>query len=1116
MMAGPEFWPAVGYAALGAGVGSGVKQGTYLATGSPDAPQSPGQAALTFGTDVAENAAAEGAGRIVAKPIEWAAGKIIDPIATRLYRGALRPPISVGPQGAIDLAQTGLREGIPVSEKGYWRARGRIDAINDQIQKMIDAKSAELGAVIDPGHVAEEVEGQMPWARNQVNPEADIKALQDSKAEWMRQHTTQAPYTKIEPFTDPAEAQAMGSTFYPNGQGSTPITEPMTLSEAQAIKWGTYGRLRGKYGELGSAQIEGQKALARGLRQDIQSAFPQLQKLNERDRSLIDLEEALAKHAINTPGGPGWGAAMTAAVAGHPEAGFALHMLQSAYKSPEVRSKLAIALYRFMHLPRVAATMGAHGATTQLPRTIKINPEQSFAGGFKKGGSVRSAEVDRLAGRALDRRAILESLQQPRRFAAGGDTRDLGSLEDLTAGIDRSPNIPRRISLDPEKVSSWSPPAAARNAAPPPPKAPLPAGLGGPAPDWDPNESAWTNFFANGASTGDPLTDQLIDVPRSGINQVSQGLGQIAGAYMPRVGNEPETTPGRQIAGGIGNILGGAAQVAAPVALPAAALAAPEATALAFGTGALGDWGAQRGAELAGLAPEYQDLAGQIGGFLGGELGEADVPALVEGVRSAGAAVPDVLRGAVDRAGAVNDLINQSLNYSGTSPERGSFSRKPVPRVENAAGVSVRGTMGGAKGTNYFPLPEDVQALAVKLKPDNPDAALRQAAATLKWRNWDKPAAEAEHGPLVRSAPSDPKLARLQNTPERVQQRIQEAQSFLSQPTEPWTPRDYGIFDRSLIPQAMAGFPDVEQTAFPRTQPTRADLSYIDEIYNDPTNRALIKTQIARGLPLGGETFYPSLYPVKAEAISRGLRSDYFPQTGGDLFDNWIHSVAPGSARNSIYNERSVGNFLRNMKARNIPLTPENVAAEMQAFKDRYGVGLPLMDVHRAGAARVLEQGISPADVLRGNLTDSYKIPTYSVQQTGNFGHSWTGDVHEATGETLGSRYNPYFTEQGGFGVNEYGRAEQHMRQIAAEMGLPTGTAQAGRWFGGGELTGVKSPRGDSLDLLERQIAYTLHAQGQPTDPVSIRSYAMKLMQQGGDLLPWFKGGPMPEYRQLR
>lgn len=435
--------------------------------------------------------------------------------------------------------------------------------------------------------------------------------------------------------------------------------------------------------------------------------------------------------------------------------------------------------------------------------------------------------------------------------------------------------------------------------------------------------------------------------------------------------------------------------------------------------------------------------------------------------------------------------------------------------VVNAAGKTVGGGLGGAKGTIYTPLQSDIEALAQKLKPDNPEAGMRPAAAALKWQNWEKPEAEATYGPLMRTPATESKLLRMRNTPARVQERIQQAQDFLAQPTDPWMPKDYGIFDRSLIQQSLGGFPDVQQTPFPRSQATRADMSYIDEIYRDRVNRDLIKQQIARGLPLGGETFYPSLYPVKAEAIARGLTSETFPQTGGDLFENWIHSVAPGSARNSIYNERAVGNFLRNMTARGIPLTPENVTKEMAAFRDRWGTGLPLMPVHAQGAAKVLEQGISPIDVLQQNLTDSYKIPTYAAQQTGNFAHSWTGDVHEATGETLGSRYHPYFNAQGGFGVNEYGPAEQHMRDIAQEMGVPTGSAQAGRWFGGGELTGLKSPRGDSLDLLERQAAYTLHGLGQPTDPASVRNYVMKLIQEGGDLRPWFRNDPMPDYRQM-
>lgn len=423
-------------------------------------------------------------------------------------------------------------------------------------------------------------------------------------------------------------------------------------------------------------------------------------------------------------------------------------------------------------------------------------------------------------------------------------------------------------------------------------------------------------------------------------------------------------------------------------------------------------------------------------------------------------------------------------------------------RVVNALGNTVRGMMVGKK---YTPLQGDVETVATRLNPEDPAKAMRDATGTLVWQNWDRPATIAAYGKLRPSNARDTILRRLQNVPDVVSQRAADAADFLARPTEPWQPVDYGIFDRGLIKDAMGGFPGVEQTSFPRRVAPRADMSYVDEIYADPRNRALIKQQIERGLPLGGSTFYPSLYPVKAAAIEAGI-----PAT---RFDDWINSVAPGSARNSIFNERAVGNFLRNMHARGIPLTKENVTAEMAKFEEQFGGGLPLMDVHRAGAAKVLEGGVDPLQVLQGDLTNSYKIPTYSVNQRGNFAHSWTGDTHEAAGETLGSRYHPYFAEQGGFGTNEYGPAEAQMRDIAREMSLPTGTAQAGRWFGGGELTGLVSPRGDSLDLLEKQAAYTMHRLGLPTDPQSVRRYILNLIDQGGTMLPWYSKGPMPDYR---
>jgi hypothetical protein len=112
--------------------------------------------------------------------------------------------------------------------------------------------------------------------------------------------------------------------------------------------------------------------------------------------------------------------------------------------------------------------------------------------------------------------------------------------------------------------------------------------------------------------------------------------------------------------------------------------------------------------------------------------------------------------------------------------------------------------------------------------------------------------------------------------------------------------------------------------------------------------------------------------------------------------------VAPASARNSLYNENAVGNFLRMLHYQGKELTAENVRKAMADYTALFGDALPLMPVHREGVQKVLAGGVKPMDVLTQNLTDSYKIPTYSVQTTGNFAHSWVGDVHEAAGETLG------------------------------------------------------------------------------------------------------------------
>jgi hypothetical protein len=304
----------------------------------------------------------------------------------------------------------------------------------------------------------------------------------------------------------------------------------------------------------------------------------------------------------------------------------------------------------------------------------------------------------------------------------------------------------------------------------------------------------------------------------------------------------------------------------------------------------------------------------------------------------------------------------------------------------------------------------------------------------------------------------------------------------------------------------MEGFPGIEQTKFPRYQPPQADLGYIEEIYQDPRNRALIETQIKRGLPLGGETFYASLYPMKMAALERGIPEEKFNQ--------FIYSTAPASARNSIMNEMAVGQFLRDMQARGLPLDEETVKREMAAFKSKYGTGLPLMPIHREGVKNVLEGNLDLREQLKADIPTNYKIPTYGTQKAGDFGKSVVLDVHEAAGQTQGSRFHPYFNEQGGFGSREYGAAENQMLDIAQGLGIPGGMAQAGRWFGGGELTGLKSPRGDALDLLEKQAAFTLQGLGVNPTPKNIRNYLLDMIDTGqGVLMPWYKKEGMPDVR---
>ena len=166
MAAGPQagFWARVGLMALGAGAGeAGIQLGEH-ATGSPNAPQSPGQAAKQIGTQATTMGMFEAGGQLI--------GKAAGPIAKRFLnsRGqaiedifrASGPPTDPGFRSSVETAADDLgrafqKQPIPSSAKGGiinpdMRVRAAVDAINSHLKDMYtNERAVQIGRATQAG-----------------------------------------------------------------------------------------------------------------------------------------------------------------------------------------------------------------------------------------------------------------------------------------------------------------------------------------------------------------------------------------------------------------------------------------------------------------------------------------------------------------------------------------------------------------------------------------------------------------------------------------------------------------------------------------------------------------------------------------------------------------------------------------------------------------------------------------------------------------------------------------------------------------------------------------------------------------------------------------------------
>lgn len=238
-----------------------------------------------------------------------AAGKLLGPSiqekGVNLMQSALKPSKAELLSGdGRDAAKLLLDKGINVTPGGVERLRSEIDALNTEIKQRI----ASSTATVDKAGIAKRLDDLTDKFKMQVTPQSDLATI--SKA---------------------------AQDFADNPLIKTINAIPVQL--AQQMKQGTYRMLGEKaYGELKGSEIEAQKALARGIKEEVAKAVPNISDLNAAESKLInarDITEArVLMDANKNPFGLGL-------LAKNPGAWLAF----AADRSPLMKSLLARALY---------------------------------------------------------------------------------------------------------------------------------------------------------------------------------------------------------------------------------------------------------------------------------------------------------------------------------------------------------------------------------------------------------------------------------------------------------------------------------------------------------------------------------------------------------------------------------------------------------------------------------------------------------------------------------------------------------------------------------------------------------------------------------------------------
>jgi hypothetical protein len=331
---------------------------------------------------------------------------------------------------------------------------------------------------------------------------------------------------------------------------------------------------------------------------------------------------------------------------------------------------------------------------------------------------------------------------------------------------------------------------------------------------------------------------------------------------------------------------------------------------------------------------------------------------------------------------------------------------------------------------------------------------------------------------------------------QEIRERLEEARNAVRKlemdaPSEPWRPTERGVFDRTGFDPNDRMLPNTNSMApvTGRMDPELASL--LDNKYL----RDLLERQTVLGLKRGGEGFY-NLRPI-ANSLEE--------MSGPNSFRDFVGAGSAGSIQASLPLEMSNASIMLYAKANDIPYQDA-----IQELSQRYpnarkpwasGTHFNKFDQFRNTGS------IDPS----GSASGSRKVPYYFRQKLGEStppGGSMGAviDTHEGKAALFPAGAERYIEQLTG---QQYEQVADVYRDLAKRLDLPVETVQAGRWLGGGPLTGLKSPQGDYVQGLEDVLAWSAQQTGKGTDPKSLRRYWQDVTQGRDFILPFYgKGAP--------